>query len=102
MFVCDAFEDYYKMLGIGAKIRTNIIRARIIALFLSIQASLKRTSSLNYEELKAQVYSSDLKELEKAYFTINEWMDTKKIIRVDNIKDIDLTRVELENEEKGT
>ena len=33
--------------------------------------------------------------IEETYFTINEWMDTKKIIRVDNIKDIDLTRVEL-------
>lgn len=102
MFVCDAFEDYYKVLGLGVKTKTNVIRARLIALFLSIQASLKRTNSLEYEKLKKQVYSPNLDDLEMAYFTINEWMDTKKIIRVDNIKDIDLTRVELENEEKGT
>jgi len=102
MFVCDAFEDYYRIRGFKARTYPNVISARLIALFLSTQSALKRTKSIDYPELKRKIYSNKIEELEETYFIINEWMDTKKIIRVDNIKDIDLTRVELENEEKGT
>lgn len=102
MFVCDAFEDYYKYRGMSVKTSTTNIRARLIALFLSTQSALSRTMSTDdYNSLKDKVYSNTITELEDAYFTINVWMDTKKIIRIDNIKDFDTTRVELENDEKG-
>lgn len=107
----EAYEAYKKgRLGM-VEANLSITRARLISLFLELQASLKRRlfkkaegqTKNEYEKLKDSIFADKLNEeqLLKVIFRINEELDEMRLIRVDNQKVYDSTDVEEENKEKG-
>lgn len=78
----------------------DFVRARLWVLFYELEAWLKRV----YDEKTILLYtgkidSKDKKEVFEVVSWINKFMDEQKLTRIDNIKNIDRTRVERENEE---
>ena len=101
----EAYETYKK--GRLSNVRTtlSITRARLISLFLELQAALERRLSKDgeYKKLKDLIFSDKLEEddLLEAFFIINRELDKIKLITIDNQKVYDSTNVEEENKEKG-
>jgi hypothetical protein len=78
------------------------VKARIRSLFRELQAALKRTMTpIEYTELKLITASSKITDIELAYETINEWLDKKQLVRIDNKQQYDHTRVAEEDEVMG-
>jgi predicted SAM-dependent methyltransferase len=97
--VIDSFEQYRKVEN-HSHPDTGIVRARMISLFMEIQAMLKRKIR-DYDALVKKVLSEDFDDLEDAFFKINEFLDHNRLIRIDNRKIYDSTRAASEDREKG-
>jgi len=102
-----AIEFYFKNKYLGSDVEqdTNIIRGRLWCLYYELEAWLIRTyATKEINEVKRKIDSrirddaGNPKEVFEAASFINKFMDDKKLTRIDNIKSIDRTRVELENE----
>jgi hypothetical protein len=77
----------------------NIVRARLWVLYYELEAWLKRTFQEEALLLyRARIDSNKVDEVFEVVSWLNKFMDDKKLTRIDNIKSIDRTRVELENE----
>lgn len=100
--VIEALEDYKKKRYGGAGAPLSYVRARLLSLFIELQAFLKRKlSEKEYGELQNTCFNSkDEMELVEALFTINEILDSVRLIRVDTQKTYDGTNVEEENKMK--
>lgn len=101
-FLIDAIEHYNRRKFDNRSASISNIRAEMISLFLEIQAALRRDyKDEEYKELYGMVNSKEPDVLLDAFFQINQWLDEKKLIRVDTKKQYDSTRVESENREKS-
>lgn len=100
--VIESIEAYNKVVFTNAQAPINIVRARVFSLFLEIQGALKRSLEPDeYKLMMLDIQKGKPPELIEAFIKINEWLDFKKIIRVDTIERYDSTRVEIENIAKG-
>ena len=101
--VIEALEDYRKKRMMGAQVPIAIVRARVLTLFIEIQAYLKRKlSKEDYNSLfNICMNSQDEGEILNAIFKINEELDALRLIRIDTQKVYDSTSVEEEDEMKG-
>lgn len=99
--VFDAYESLQKDDNSG--INTNslaIVKARLYTLFLELQPMLRRKkSSIEYNQLLKDV--KDESKIEEVIFTLNDFIDTMKITRIDNRKEYDSTRAEAHNKVMG-
>jgi hypothetical protein len=96
-----AIEFFYKEKYLEADEAHNIdiIRARLWCLYYELEAWLLRTfTSDAVTQLKAKIDSKKVDEVFEVVTFLNKFMDDRNLIRIDNIKPIDKTRVELENE----
>lgn len=104
-YFIDAWEDYQKMKMQNVNQGNNIVRSRLISLFLRLQATLKRRwtkTDGKFKDLeKAVMHSKNDKEILKAFCMINEELDKIKITKIDHKRDIDQSRVEEDNKEFG-
>lgn len=61
-----------------------VIRARLLALYYKLQATIKRRNPDKYEELKTKVYEADeVAELISVYEYLNELIDEMGVNRLD-------------------
>jgi hypothetical protein len=96
-----AYEQYYKLEGSGCLAQTNIIRARTIVLFKFIESHLRKNLKPNlFTQLKDKCFSAKIEKLENAFSYIQSWLYKKNMVRIDTIKQYDLTNMEEENSEK--
>jgi len=101
----EAFEQYKKgrLANVGTSL--SITRARLISLFLELQATLERrlTKDKKYQELKDLIFANSLTEEEilSAIYIINRELDKINLTKIDNQRVYDSTSVETENKEKG-
>jgi len=95
----EANEVYLREKYSGIETPDHIIRARLMSLFLEIQAALKRNKKKDdYDEITALIQSDDYKDLLKAYTILNTWLDESRLIRIDTRQQYDRTIAENENE----
>lgn len=100
----EAYETYKKTRFQGSNTGLSITRARLISLFLELQASLERRfDKKEYEKLKILIFAKNIEEEEllEAIFIINRELDKMRLITIDNQKVYDSTNVEEENKIKG-
>ncbi len=100
----EAYEEYKIKKYFGSQIPIHVVRARMLSLFIEIQATLKRRLKKNeYDELRKKVISEKTTddEVYELIETINEELDEMRLTRVDTQKVYDSTDVEAENEVKG-
>jgi hypothetical protein len=96
----DSLEAYEKIVRQNSSINTGtfIVASRAKALFYEIQAILKRSSTEEeYERLLSMLSSEDFPYLEEAYYTMNQFLDEKRIIRIDTKRQYDTSRVDQED-----
>jgi len=100
----ETFEEYKKKTYKGSIIPIFVVRARLLSLFIEIQATLKRRlKAEDYKKIRDVSLSSESSE-EEIYLVmekINEELDIMRLIRIDTQKVYDSTNVEAENKEKG-
>jgi hypothetical protein len=97
-----SYEQYYKIESRSCIISTSLIRARTICLFQFLYAPLKK--DLNYKtfiKLESKVYSEKLSELKKAFNFLQLWLYKKNLLKIDNIREYDMSNPEEENIAKG-
>lgn len=102
----EAFEHYEKLRFLNPDNDDSSykapVRARLRSLYRELQASLKRTiPTAEYHDLRTRLFSDNITEIESAFETINEWLDKKKLVRVDNKPDYDTSDVVTEDELEG-
>ena len=98
----EAYEAYIKPRLQHSKGNFNdwgVVRARLMSLFLEIQATLKRRLPVEeYEAIKNVDFNIDREnDILKTIFRINEELDAMKLTKVDFIKKIDKTDVTKDN-----
>lgn len=98
----DAWESYSKQGALGIQVDQNIIKARLQSLFIVNQSHLKRRlDSKVFDDIKLKLFQSlplHDDEILKIFFTMQDRLDADLIIKMDNRKSYDGTRVEKENE----
>lgn len=99
--VLEALESYNKTQGAGAEGGNSIFRARLTTLFYELHPALKRQKELDVEKLKEQIQHGKQEDLIAAFEQINDTLDQLRLTRFDTRKQIDTTRVEHEDKEKG-
>jgi len=103
----DAFEDYKKKKFRNINVDLSTIRARLITLFLQLQATLLRRwgdkENSQYFKIKKVVLDSKSKEedIMEVFFTLSQELDKMHITKIDTSKVYDSRRTEGENKEKG-
>lgn len=99
----EAWEDYKKKKYRGIASPTDVIKVRLMSLFLEIQAMLKRRQKAeDYKDLYDKCMGGkDDKAILEAFITINEFIDVLRLTRIDTQKIYDSLDVEAENMEKG-
>jgi hypothetical protein len=102
-FVIDCFEKYYGLESRGAAGtgREFQIRAALRGLFFEISAAMRRDlDPKEFERIKLSLRTEQpVGALEEAFDGMNDWLDKKKITRVDNRVNVDPSDVEGENEQ---
>jgi len=100
----EAYENYKKMRLQGAGSSLSITRARLISLFMEIQASLqRRLKKEDYEKLKGLVFAEKMEEEDfmQSFFLINKELDDIRLTRIDSQQVYNKFNVEEENKIKG-
>jgi hypothetical protein len=104
----ESLEAYLKQKYSGAKPDTHIIRARAHTLYIEILDMLIRILGKEEAERIEELITTEydlIEDQERALFTatrmIYKALDHIRLTRIDLKKDIDTTRVILEDEEKG-
>lgn len=99
----EAYEDYKKKVFNNIGVSIAVVRARLLSLFIEIQATLKRRlDKEDYNKIKDCCFNSkNEEELKEIIFRINEELDKIRLTRVDTQKVYDSTIVETEDKEKG-
>lgn len=100
----EAFEMYKKATYQNANTGSAIVRARLLSLFLELQATLKRRwDNKKYEKIKNLIFEKKVEEekLIEIIFEINEELDKIQLTKIDTKKVYDSGKVEEENRMKG-
>lgn len=79
----------------------NQIKNKIVSLHYYIRSGLKRDNKTKNEEIETNFKEKDIEKYIESFLTIDEWLDTKRIIRIDNIKHYDRSSAEKENRQRG-
>ncbi|GAJ07916.1 unnamed protein product [marine sediment metagenome] len=103
----ESLEDYKKKKFANTNCGMGLLRARLISLFVELQATLKRrwnnkNDKDKYDKIKKACFESTEEEkIIESIFIINEELDEMRLTRIDTQKKYDGGDVEAENKEKG-
>lgn len=108
----EAYELYKKANFSHAAGHLSLVRARLVSLFMELQACLKRRmasgkateeSKEAFNRIVRACFDKEVKEEEirEVFFIINEELDNIRLTRVDTQKSYDSSKVEEENKMKG-
>ena len=97
-----AKESYNILKFQGSTPQTAVMRARLINLIDQWHGYLKRQANIKLDQWIETLQKPDVEEedIMKIFYEISEQMDISKLTRID-IKVIDTTDIELENDLKG-
>lgn len=96
-----AIEFYFKnkYLGDNQDHDVDMIRTRLWCIYYELEAWLIRSrTAREIQDFKEFVNHDKPEKVLEAVSFINKFMDEKNLTKIDNIKTIDRTRVELEND----
>ena len=74
---------------------------KIVSLYYYIRSGLKRDNFTLFNNIEKNLKEKDIEKIITIFLDIDEWLDKKRIIRVDNIKHYDRTSMEKENKQRG-
>jgi len=100
--VIEAFEKYYKTEANGIDGSTSLIYARLLSLFMELQGAIKRRyKEEKYLEFVKDFDSTDIEQMKKNFYFLNEYLDSIKLTMIDNKKQYDRNSWETDNKENG-
>lgn len=107
--VIDSLEAFNRIGSHSTQPDTSVIKARLLSMFMEIQAMLKRklteinkiTGKTKYEDLREKVSSDNYDLLLESFIIMNEFLDENRLTRIDTKQVYDSTRVNSEDQEKG-
>jgi len=95
-------RNYKQREARGIIASTHKVKARVYGLYLEICSSLKRSmEATEYKKLKEQIASNKISDLEDAFMTISDFLDSKRITRFDSKVNVEGMDAEEENEVDG-
>ena len=100
----EAIERHNKISFQGSDTDGAVIRARLISLFIEVQAGLKRRLvAQDYEALKKRVYdpNADYDTIMECLEYINSYLDELRLTRIDTKPLVDKTKWEEHNQAYG-
>lgn len=84
-YFIDAIEAYMQELGKNVNVETNVIRARIISLYLSVNKLLKRKLDKKlYDEVSYKKSSYKYEDILEAFIIIDDLLDDIGLTKIDN------------------
>lgn len=99
--VFEAWESYNKDTYSNIIGDLSVVRARLYSLFLELQGGLKRRlTTKEYDKLVKDLKSEKAEEILKVILTLNEYLDSLNLTKIDTKKKYDKTRVEKEHKAK--
>ena len=75
--------------------------SEIKTLYYYIRSNIKRDDNTLFNKIENQLKEKELQGYITIFLEMDEWLDKKRIIRVDNIKHYDRTSMERENKQRG-
>lgn len=103
-YIIDAIEAYYKVQTQTRSVTdVSVAKARLIALFLQVRAAIERSNgTAEHEEIyKLIMGCRDIDDILTGFRRLDDFLDKKRIIRVDLKREYDPKNVEAEAEEYG-
>lgn len=99
----EAYEAYNKSYFSGSAVSISTVKARLISLFLQIQAAIKRRwKEKDYIDFKEKIENADEpEEILKIIMAINDELDEMRLTRIDTHTSYNPADTERENEIKG-
>lgn len=70
-------------------------------LYYYIRSNIKRDDATLFNNIEKQLKEKNIEGYIIIFLEMDEWLDKKRIIRVDNIKHYDRTSMERENKQRG-
>lgn len=77
------------------------VKNKIKSLYYYLRSGIKRDNNTLFNEIEKHIDKGSTETHIQLFLKIDEWLDTKRIIRVDNIKHYDRTSAEKENRQRG-
>lgn len=74
---------------------------KIVSLYYYIRSGLKRDNLTLFNKIEKDLKEKDIEKYVTIFLDLDEWLDKKRIIRVDNIKHYDRSSMEKENRQRG-
>jgi hypothetical protein len=75
--------------------------SEIKTLYYYIRSNIKRDDNTLFNKIEQQLKEKELQGYINIFLEMDEWLDKKRIIRVDNIKHYDRSSMEKENKQRG-
>ena len=75
--------------------------SEIKTLYYYIRSNIKRDDNTLFTKIENQLKEKELQGYITIFLEMDEWLDKKRIIRVDNIKHYDRSSMEKENRQRG-
>jgi hypothetical protein len=101
----EAYESYVKERSRGIKSDTNIMRARLVTLLMSIPELLKRRLPKEIDKIYIQCLDIDkpmnFNDITSIYFNISKCLDEVELTKIDTKKRYNRANIEEANEEAG-
>lgn len=98
----EALERYNKQEYQNSTPDISVVRARLVSLFIELQAGLKRRLKVKqYEDLLEKVYAGDKESIYWCIDYINNYLDEIRLTRLDNKPQVDKTNWEEHNKAYG-
>lgn len=101
-YIMEALKKYHLDKKTFSKSRPGAFASGVIQLFYMLRPMLLQDlKEKDFQELEKQVFEEDIKEVNKAFITLENYLYRKNITRIDNKKTYDTTDTEAENTAKG-
>jgi hemerythrin-like domain-containing protein len=75
--------------------------SEIKTLYYYIRSNIKRDDNTLFNKIEQQLKEKEVNGYINTFLEMDEWLDKKRIIRVDNIKHYDRSSMEKENKQRG-
>jgi hypothetical protein len=75
--------------------------SEIKTLYYYIRSNIKRDDNTLFNKIEQQLKEKEVNGYINIFLEMDEWLDKKRIIRVDNIKHYDRSSMEKENKQRG-
>ena len=95
MKVINSIQKYYMIKRQGSQAPSNTLTSSVMALFLDVSSSLKRSiKKEEYEQIRSLCFSDSPVKCLEGFILLDNWLDAKGLTKFDTKKNIDYSKIE--------